>query len=172
MVKLGVAARMPKLVIGMKSKGFTLIEILVVIVIVGITLGFALLAFGDFGRQRSILAGAEQFANYINFIQQEAIMENTTLGIDVHPPYYNVLRFTQAGWQPMSPQGIFKQQRFPYQAAVSFRNNNRSRPQIVMNASGEITPFILFFDTPSNVTVAKVMGEISGLVAVEKLNAS
>ncbi len=51
---------MLRLVIGMQNRaradlnGFTLIEILVVIVIVGITLSFALLAFGDFGSERRI----------------------------------------------------------------------------------------------------------------------
>ncbi len=44
-----------KLVIGMKNhKGFTLIEILIVLMIIGITLSFAILSFGDFGEGRKV----------------------------------------------------------------------------------------------------------------------
>ena len=62
-------------VIGMRNRdqGFTLIEILVVVLIIGITLGFALLAFGDFGRQRQIITAAETFVNYVTLVEQQAL---------------------------------------------------------------------------------------------------
>ena len=41
------------------NKGFTLIEVMVVVVIIGITIGFAMLSFGDFGQSRRLLTAAE-----------------------------------------------------------------------------------------------------------------
>lgn len=158
----------------MKNKqGFTLIEILVVILIIGITLGFALLAFGDFGGKRRIIIAAEQFVNYVKFIQQEAILETGTLGIVFDNNGYHVMRFQPPkNWQPMPPKGIFHQQRFPSNAVVHLNSSltKTGEPQIVMNAAGDMTAFKINFGSSKQVNIADVIGERDGTIVLQILN--
>src|SRR6478752_6140292 len=95
------------LVIGMnKSKGFTLIEMLIVIVIIGITIGFALLSFGDFGASKGILFAAEQLEHTLTLAQQQALLENTTLGLRIDNNSYQILKFDESSnWKPISDKG-------------------------------------------------------------------
>ncbi len=161
---------MPKLVIGMKNnRGFTLIEILVVLLIIGITLGFAMLAFGDFGGNRRIIVAAEQFVNYVKFIQQDAILETGTLGIKLDQNGYQVMRFIPLkNWQPMLKKGVFHQQRFPSNALVHLENNSQmDGPQIIINAAGDMSAFSLNFGSKKQANIARVIGGRDGSVALQ-----
>ncbi len=161
---------MQKLVTGMKNNGgFTLIEILVVLLIIGITLGFALLAFGDFGSNRRIVIAAEQFVNYVKFIQQEAIMQTSTLGIIFNQTGYHVIRFESGHhWQTMPNKNIFHQQRFPSNAVVRFENSSTKigEPSIIINAAGDMTAFKLNFSSKNQMNIADVIGESDGTLAL------
>lgn len=164
---------MQKLVTGMRSnpsKGFTLIEILVVVLIIGITLGFALLAFGDFGSKRRIVMAAEQFVNYVKLVQQQAIVETSTLGISINQNSYQVLRFqTPSNWQLMPQKSIFHQQRFPDNAIVHIDQpaQIKGTPQIIINASGDMTAFKLNFGSAKDIDIATVVADHNGTVALQ-----
>ncbi|WP_156411356.1 type II secretion system minor pseudopilin GspH [Legionella oakridgensis] len=150
-----------------KEKGFTLLEILVVLVIIGITLGFALLAFGDFGEKRRVMMAAEQFANYVKLTQQQAILEASTLGIRFHNQTYQVFRFNTSGhWQAMPPKGIFHIQAVPNNTMLHWATEKKKSvsPDIIIHASGDITPFTLYFGSYKVPKLAAVIGQQNGSV--------
>ena len=168
---------MLKLVTGMRaSRGFTLVEILVVVLIVGITLGFALLAFGDFGGNRRIIIAAEQFVNYVKLVQQQAILETSTLAITINKNNYQVLRFhPPATWQPMPQKAIFRSQHFPESAVIYIEKNNAVKaggPAIIINASGDMTPFILHVGTAKQPDLATIVGTYDGRVSLKQAKSS
>lgn len=149
----------------LKLRGFTLIEILVVILIISITLGFAMLAFGDFGEKRSIVTAAQQFANYVTLVRQEAILESTTLGIHVNQDGYDAMRFKEPNtWQPMS-QHIFHHKNFPKRTIIHFKTKTNN-PSIIVNASGDMTAFELSFGSARASAMATVMGKSDGYITV------
>lgn len=170
---------MLKLVTGMqnsreRSHGFTLIEILVVVLIIGITLGFALLAFGDFGSKRRIVMAAEQFVTYVKFVQQQAILETSTLGISLNKNNYQVLRFqAPTDWQVMPQKNIFREQHFPDNAVVNIETttNSKEAPQIIINSSGDMTPFKLNISSERQINIAVVIGKNNGTIAIQLLQA-
>jgi general secretion pathway protein H len=161
---------MLKLEIGMPAKGgFTLIEILVVLVIIGITIGFALLAFGDFGSSRRVVTAAESFSNQIKLIQQQAIMESATYGIQVDLKKYDVLKFSSKKTWRKSTNPFFKRVlTFPNNTLVSFTSTSpKQRPSIIIDSSGEMTPFQIMFGTPKNLTLIKLIGEANGDIKLD-----
>ena len=143
---------MRRLVTGMPiNRGFTLIEILIVIVIIGITVGFALISFGDFGASRRILFSADQLVNTLRMAQQQAILETSTLGLRIDSHSYQILRFENSSkWEPISNRGIFKVNYFPQNTVITLKTNTKplnGSPAIVINSSGDMTPFTLDFGT-------------------------
>ncbi|WP_133127303.1 type II secretion system minor pseudopilin GspH [Legionella nagasakiensis] len=173
---------MQKLVIGMqihnsapfyKVKGFTLLEILVVLIIIGITLGFALLAFGDFGEKRRIIVAAEQFTHYVKLAQQQAILEASTLGIHFNKQTYQILRFTSSGhWQPLPQKGIFHTQKIPSNTTFDWETEKKKGefPEIIINASGDTTPFTLYFGSNKTSKLAAVIGKHDGSIILQTVN--
>lgn len=161
---------MPTLVTGMQSKGFTLVEILVVILIVSITLGFALIAFGDFGEKRRIIVAAEQFSQYVVLTQQQAILDSSTLGIVIHHNGYELLRLTgPKQWSPMPSNRIFRPQRFPKGMLINLAHdsqkpNKPSKPRIIIQSSGEMTAFKLNFGSEKRPAMITVVGHRNGMI--------
>lgn len=158
---------MQKLVIGMTiNRGFTLIELLIVIVIIGITVGFALIAFGDFGHSRRILFAAEQLANTLKLAQQQAILTNSTLGLRLDKSGYQILKYQQPShWAPVSNKGIFKMTYFPKNTDLYLKTATQvsnAYPAIIINSSGDITPFTLSIGTQNDHWITMLTGHSNG----------
>lgn len=163
---------MLKLEIGISNKhlGFTLIEILVVLVIIGITMTFAMLAFGDFGASRRVLLATEQFVNFVNLTEQQAILETNTLGIFVDSTSYQVYRLTENGtWNIFPSNSIFRRYYFPAQATLKLDSDisSSNSPQIIVNESGDMNPFQLTV-LLKNKEITRVIGEHNGNMHIEK----
>lgn len=147
--------------------GFTLIEILVVIVIIGITLGFALIAFGDFGESKKILYAAEQVEYTIKLAQQQAIFENSTLGLKIDNTSYQLLKFQSTSkWGPVpSRHSLFKIHYLPKNIVVTLKTKmkiNFNEPGIVINPAGETNSFTLNFGTKKEPNIAVLIGKGNG----------
>lgn len=160
--------------IGMRDKpGFTLIEILIVIVIIGVTLGFALLAFGDFGGDRRVLVAAEEFAHYLRLIQQQAIIQYTTLGVKVNSSNYQVLRLSSKDqWKAMPKRSIYKIHDFPKHAKIQFYSYTpQQNPNIIMSSSGDMSPFEVDFLSEKNKILAVIKGYDDGSITFKSTTA-
>ncbi|WP_058477450.1 type II secretion system minor pseudopilin GspH [Legionella steigerwaltii] len=148
------------------NQGFTLIEILIVLVIIGITFGFALIAFGDFGESRRILFSAEQLVNTIRLAQQQAILETGTLGLRIDNASYQVLQLNNnTQWRPISEKGVFKMTYFPQDAHITLKTNHSTpagAPAIIISASGDMTPFTLNFGSKQDHNLASLIGKRNG----------
>lgn len=161
----------------MRNKGgFTLIEILVVLVIISITLSLALLAFGDFGASRRTIVAAEQFSSYLKLVQQQAIVEGRSLGIDINNEGYKTYRLVQGStWQAMPEKSIFHWQHFPNNLVIDLHStlkNNTRMPDIIISPAGNLTAFKLSFGTTDKPALATLIGKRNGQVIFLKPQAS
>ncbi|MDP3269238.1 MAG: type II secretion system minor pseudopilin GspH [Legionella sp.] len=164
---------MQKLVIGMtRNKGFTLIELLIVLVIIGITVGFALITFGDFGESRRISFAVDQLVNTLRLAQQQAVLEASTLGLRIDNKSYQILKYyNPPEWRPISNKGIFKVHYFPKNTVVTYKSNHKTPPgfpAIIIDASGDMTPFTLNFGTPGEPSAITLRGNHDGSLNLSK----
>ena len=164
-----------KLVTGMlakktrASRGFTLIEILVVLTIIGITLGFALISFGDFGSSRRMTADVEQFKQLITLVQQQAILESTPYGIHIKSNGYAVLRFKPpTHWEVIPSNPLFKEKTFPNGLLAQLDNpTSKIQSMIILHPSGNISPFRLTFQSTKSTKKLMLIGDYNGAIRQE-----
>ena len=167
MAQLVALAKTPRLVIGMRGKtGFTLIEMLVVLLIIGTTVTFAMLSFGDFGKSKLAKTSAEQMMQYISLLQQKAILENKPIGISIHPSSYHAQKFViRKGWQQINKSNVYREQMLP--SGVFFYDKKSSNTvDIIVQPSGDISPFTLYLGNQSNPKIVQISSDSNGEVMI------
>jgi general secretion pathway protein H len=160
-----VKASMLKSEVGMQTNksGFTLIEILVVIVILGITARVALMAFGDFGKNRRIEAEAHNIAERIRLVRNAAILESTPYRININGQQNPITRFVQQDqWESKT---VLKQNH------LSIPHQLTTQSTITLQASGEITPFTLTLGINGKPPIARIEGKSNGTICVKTASA-
>lgn len=166
---------MPKSETGMRTNntGFTLIEILVVIVILGITASMAMMAFGDFGESQRIEAEAERFKQKIRLIRYHAILEASPYSIQIFPSGYQVFSFVPpAQWKNTTESGL-GMHTFPQKIQTSLKRHTSTHKHfIIIQASGEITPFTLTFGAIGKPPIIQIDGQSNGTIILKKINGS
>lgn len=143
------------------QQGFTLIEILIVLIIFVIVISFAVLAFGDFGKARQVRTTAEEFQRVVQYFREQAILGITNYTIKV----------TKTGYQVYQPQLLPNQHTdVPHQLANnSLPSNITVTPLTVIEiySTGSLTAFKLYFGTASKPKMQRVIGQRNGTVLIE-----
>lgn len=136
------------------SRGFTLIEILVVIFIIGISFSFAYISFGDFGKTRQIKYTAEEMKNIIELYRDQAILESTSYSLVTTPHGFTIFK------KENQNTTIIKK--------ITFTRNIILSPELTIEilASRHITPFTLFLGSNSNKQVVKLVGTANGSINI------
>jgi len=164
-----------------KESGFTLFELLIVIVILGIVAAFALLATGDFGRSRRIEASVSQFVQLVQMAEQQAIIESNVLAIALTPHGYQFYRYqttinnNQGQWQTLPPNSLLAYHSWPAGVKASVSSSNSSldnddgtKSFIIISPTGDLTPFFLYLKLHSK-AIFYLKGLTNGTIEVKKL---
>src|SRR5262245_6013100 len=96
-------------------RGFTLVEILVVIVIIGIVASMATLAIGVLGRDRQVEEQTRRFWAVLQQAREEADLQSLDIGVFVSDNAYEYLRFDQrrGAWQPIYDDKLYERRELP-----------------------------------------------------------
>ncbi|WP_269530755.1 type II secretion system minor pseudopilin GspH [Chitinimonas sp. BJYL2] len=148
--------------------GFTLIEILVVMVIVGIIVTLAAVRFGG-SDQDALIREAERLSLLLEAARDEAIATGTTLGFDAEDQQY---RFWQQGqdytWQPLSGNDTLRPRELPVPVRLGDIRVNRqplvAGQKVVFTPSGVNAPFE--FTISAGAELRRLSADALGRVAV------
>ena len=86
------------------SKGFTLLEILLVVLIVSIMTAVGANIINSQSIERVIQNQAQKFDVDLTFICEKAVLENQAFGIEFYTESYQVLRYQQPQWLSIESQ--------------------------------------------------------------------
>ena len=98
-----------------RSLGFTLVEILVVIVIIGIVTAGAMLSMSFLGSDRQMGAEADRLAALINYAEEQANLQTRELGLYCTSGGYRFLTFDARSnlWVPVTGDDALRTRQLP-----------------------------------------------------------
>ncbi len=173
-----------------RFSGFTLLELLVVLVLVGIIISFAVLSVGDGGRQEQLKQEADRIATLFALAGEEAVLQSQELGAVLQPHGYLFVVYGENGWLPVAGDDLFREHVLPsgmelalfmdgLQVALKSRgmdsdeeNEKGLVPQLLFFSSGERTPFELSLSYREGAALAyRLQGPLLGAVSLQRVEA-
>jgi general secretion pathway protein H len=170
----------------MRSKGFTLIEILVVLVIMAVVISLAVLSIGTTGRDPQLDEESRRIQGLVDMLHERALLEGRDFGLRIEPTGYGFVVYSPDRdlWLPPTDEHEFRHRDLP--KGVSFQleldsvavvlkpldqgllsDDPPPPPQVAIAASGEGTPFRLTLLRDETQAHAAVSGDAFGKTSQE-----
>lgn len=144
-----------------QHRGFTLLEILVVMTLFGFVLGIAMLNVGG-NEARELRLFSRQVHSVMQYAAEEAELQGIQMGLQVGDNSLQFVYFDDSAeqWQPMEtkpflPLSIPEQtqvkievENFAGQEDIPLGDENTERPQILFLSNGDTTPYTLLLALP------------------------
>jgi len=149
-----------------RSQGFTLLELLIVLVILGITLSFAVLSFGLKDSQSELKQQGTQLAALMQLASEESILLGQEIALQFNDEGYYFLNLKDDKWLEIKDDQVFRKRNIPTNIQVnlsvegiSISNENALEERIYFFSSGESSPFELTLSAQDTTFRYKVVGD-------------
>ncbi|HEY0633886.1 MAG TPA: type II secretion system minor pseudopilin GspH [Gammaproteobacteria bacterium] len=173
-----------------RHAGFTLIEIMVVVVIIGVLSSFAVLSLGDGGKRDRLMEEGRRLAALIQMASDQAVMEGREWGVRIESDGYLFMVLKEGAWLPHEGDRIFRSRQLEdgfslelhvEQLEVSLtpppdETEEESReeqakeamlaPQVFLMSSAERTPFEVVITAPGGQPRLRVEAPLMGEVVL------
>lgn len=138
------------------NRGFTLLELLVVVVLLAILSAAAVLSVGNLGDDKELKEESTRLFRLLQLADEEAIMDGRDYGIYFEDNRYRFLRYVPESleWQPAEDE-VFRDREMPDGIWLALVVEDREvtleladesakiEPHVVILSSGEVTPFVI-----------------------------
>jgi general secretion pathway protein H len=141
-----------------KGRGFTLLEVMVVLVLIGIIFSFAVLSVSRNDQDEVMKRETRRLATLIDMANNEAVIRGQELAIHFTEDAYAFLVLQIEGWQELPDDPLLKPHKLPAGFSVRIevegdppglgkkdkedkKADDTLTPQVYILSSGEMTPF-------------------------------
>lgn len=168
------------------SAAFTLVELLVVIVIIGVLTAGAVLAASAAGGDRELEQTGERLHALLTYAREQAEIQTRELGLRVTPAGYAFLSFDPRDerWRALESDEALRERALPEgldvrlwveqrevvlrQAAARGKRDEREdqglQPQIMLFSNGDLTPFEIRVSRPGGGHHVSLRGDEQGRI--------
>ena len=138
------------------KKGFTLLEIMVVIAIISIILGFAVIAIDT--EPEELNNEGKRLAALMNLASEDSVLNSREHRASFTRRGYSFQRLEKGEWQKLE-EGIFRERQLPSgfsltigidKEPIQLDDSGEPRAAILFLSSGEISPFTIMIKGRSN----------------------
>jgi general secretion pathway protein H len=175
----------------MRSKGFTLVEILVVVVIIAIVVSLAVLSIGVTGRDSQLDEESRRIEGLVGLLHERALLEGRDFGMRIEPTAYEFVVYDprRDRWKTLDQEHEFRHRDLPKGLSFQLQLDSQivvikpidrklasdeppTAPQLAIAASGEGTPFRLTLLRDGTTANASVDGDALGKITRTGTNQS
>ncbi|MCK5770818.1 type II secretion system minor pseudopilin GspH [Algiphilus sp.] len=156
----------------LRASGFTLLELMVVLLIIGVMTSFAVLSIGNRTLSDRQDNEAARLQELFRLAQDEALFKRVEIGFFTDEQRYGFLTPDgEGGWQPYTKSGPLRVRPFsePFRGvlfvegqAVAPPDPEEPEPAVLILSSGEVTPFRLEIRAPEGLEPAIIRGDALG----------
>jgi general secretion pathway protein H len=170
---------------GARAGGFTLLEILIVVAIIGVVASFALLSIGSRALEDRLDTEARRLHELLALAADEAVLQGVELGFVQTEEGYAFLALKDGQWLPLEESGALRGRLLTEPLYLQLRIEGRPvkpvslaepgrelKPQVLLLSSGEATEFSLDVRAREFVPHYRLSGDVLGRVKLERREAS
>jgi len=161
-----------------KKQGFTLIELMVVVVIAAMLMGVVAISFPDSTNDR-LKEHSARFSALMSLVQDEAILQSRSFGLSINDSGYSFYRWSGTAWEAYSDKP-FVSRKLPEDIQTDVvlegveiklvKPDKIKKPQIIIFSSGEMTSFVYILTNQEKSTATIKFDGAGNLEQVFKFN--
>jgi len=157
------------------ERGFTILELLVVLLIIGIVVSMATLSVGG-NEARTLRDEAQRLTTLLDLAIQESVLNGREMALEVGEDSYQFLAYVDEEWLPLAEVDEFRPRELPMgiqfevevegQAANEDLFGETETSQVWIMSSGEVSPFTITLKLEDG-PVYRLNGDMMGGLKLE-----
>ena len=156
--------------------GFTLIEVMVVVIIIGVLINYVAISFGRNTPADQLKDEARRLTSLIELASEEALLRSVLIGVDITEEGYCFLSLNEGEWETVS-DSLFRERQLPDELELSIASSLREgddeekrTPEIILMNSGEMTSFELKISSEQSESYYRLTGNEIGELSLEHVS--
>jgi general secretion pathway protein H len=157
--------------------GFTLLEVMVVMVIIGVVLTFMTLSTGGDRRAEEMEREAQRLIALLQLASEEAVARSEQYAVRIGETEYAFMQLHEGKWLPLENDQILRPRELPagIELHLELEDNpppgltseDSEAPQLFLLSSGEMTPFVLILSAAETEREYRIQGNLLGRLELE-----